>query len=96
MILIEAVTHINLPGGLIKLPGDIFMCKSDYALKLIESKSAVIHESKHEKYEIDAKLTVKELHSLAAEKEIDIPENLTKKQEIINFLSGELDAKKDV
>lgn len=96
MVLVKANAIINLPGGIMKQPGDVFMCKDDFATKLIDAETASLAEPSLTE-EIDyKKMTVKELKQFAMDHNIEIPSDVTKKDEIIGLIEGALNDEKDV
>ena len=96
MVLVKANAIINLPGGIMKQPGDVFMCKDDFAKKLIDAETASLTEPSLTE-EIDyKKMTVKELKQFATDHHIEIPSDVTKKDEIIGLIEGALNAEKDI
>lgn len=96
MVLVKANAIINLPGGIMKQPGDIFMCKDDFAKKLIGAETASLTEPSLSE-EIDyKKMTVKELKQFAIDNNIEIPTDVTKKDDIVASIEGALNAEKDV
>lgn len=84
MILIKGTTLIVLPGGITKEPGETFMCRDDYAQKLIAAGNAeVVNQVVPTNLE---DLHVSELKELAERKGIELPKSITKK-EIVKILN---------
>lgn len=97
MILIKATTPINLPGGIIKQPGDVFMCKEQFANNLIASKSAELANNSASIEDTPyKKMTVKELKQYAIDHEIEIPSEVTKKDDILSLIEGAFNGEKDI